>query len=64
MGFPNFENKHAEDSLFSPKDFMEYKKKIGKYPRFKPPKGVIFCCQRSLMNHILENHETTKSSKK
>ena len=61
MGFPNLRNKHAHDSMFTPKEFMEYQKKIGKYPRFKPPKGVIFCYSRRLLEHILINHKTTKT---
>jgi len=60
MGFPNFKNKHANDSMFTPSEFMAYQKKRGKYPRFKPPVGVIFCYSKSLMEHILENHKTTK----
>lgn len=60
MGFPNLKNKHAEDSMFSPNEYMEYRKKRGGYPKFKPPVGVIFCYQTELMNLILENHKTTK----
>ncbi len=60
MEFPNFKNKHAKDSMFTPKEFMSYKKKMGTYPKFKPPIGVIFCYQGSLMEYILKNHKTTK----
>lgn len=60
MGFPNLKNKHAQDSMFTPKEFLEYQKKIGKYPKFKPPKGVIFCYSKRILEHILKNHKTTK----
>lgn len=60
MTFPNFKNKHAQDSMFNPLDFMKYLKKIGKYPSFKVPKRVIMCYSKSLMNYIVENHKVTK----
>jgi len=60
MGFPNFKDKHAKDSMVTPTEFMAYQKKRGRYPKFKPPVGVIFCYQRSLIEYILENHKTTK----
>lgn len=63
MSFPNFKNKHNKDSFFTPKEFMEYQRKIGKYPKFKTPKGVIFCYDRSFMKYLLENHKTTKFDK-
>jgi purine-nucleoside phosphorylase len=46
--------------MFTPKEFLNYQKKIGKYPKFKLPKGVIFCYSRRLLEHILKNHKTTK----
>jgi uridine phosphorylase len=60
MTFPNFKNKHEQDSMFNPKDFMKYLKKIGKYPSFKVPKRVILCYSKSLMDYIIENHKVTK----
>ncbi len=60
MAFPNFKNKHLKDSMITPEEFMAYQKKRGRYPKFKPPLGVIFCYQSSLMEHILDNHKTTK----
>lgn len=60
MGFPNLKNKYAEESMFSPSEYLQYCKQRGDYPKFKSPRGVIFCYQRKLMNFILENHKTTK----
>lgn len=61
MTFPNLRNKHSKDALIEPKEFMNYLKKIGKYPKFKAPEGMIFCYQRTLLKHIIENHEVTKA---
>ncbi|MFA5297336.1 MAG: nucleoside phosphorylase [Lutibacter sp.] len=60
MIFPNLKDKHTKDSVFTPSEFMAYQKKRGKYPKFKPLVGVIFCYQKSLLEYILENHKTTK----
>lgn len=60
MRFPNFKNKHLEESMISPSEFMDYQKEQGTYPKFKKPEGVIFCYQNRLMKYVLENHKTTK----
>jgi uridine phosphorylase len=59
MPFPNLKNKHAEDAMFSPKEFIAYAKKQGKY-KFRVPERVILCYEKSLLKHILENHSVTK----
>jgi uridine phosphorylase len=60
MGFPNFKNK-KDDSVYTPSQYMAYKKRIGKYPKFKAPIGVIFCYNKELFEFILKNHKTTKA---
>ena len=60
MSFPNLKGKHAEDSMFTPEEFMSYQKKLGKHPKFNPPIGIIFCYSKSLMEYILDNHKVTK----
>jgi len=60
MGFPKFKNK-KDDSIYTPSQYMAYKKRIGKYPKFKPPIGVIFCYNKELFDFILKNHKTTKA---
>lgn len=62
MSFPNLKNKHAHESVFSPKDFLTYQKGIGNRIKFKPPTGVIFCYSHGLIKHILGNHKTKKVS--
>ncbi len=47
--------------MFTPADFMNYLKKIRAYPRFNPPEGVILCYHKSLLDYILNKHETTKA---
>ncbi len=55
MSFPNLKNKHLEDSMFTPKDFMAYQKTRGKFPTFNVPYGVILCYSKSLMDSIAES---------
>lgn len=62
MGFPNFKDKHLQKPLFSPKDFLLYLKRIGRYPEFKAPHGVIICYQSGLLEYILKNHKTTRAT--
>ena len=59
MGFPNFKNKKEEESIYTPSQYMTYKKRIGKLPKIKPPEGIIFCYNKELFNYILDNHKTT-----
>ncbi|MDD2805629.1 MAG: nucleoside phosphorylase [Elusimicrobiales bacterium] len=60
MGFPNLKNKHSRGALFSPGDFMAYLKRVGRYPRFRSPHGMILCYQASLMDYILKKHKATR----
>lgn len=48
------------NTIVSPKKYLRYREKIGKGPRCNIPKGIIFCYQQSLINHIENNHKTTK----
>src|SRR3989344_6317528 len=54
MPFPNFKRKHANDSMFSPEDFLDYQRRNGKHPGGKLPKSVILCYNSKLMQSILE----------
>lgn len=58
--FPNFPNKHLEKSLVNPTEFLDYLKKVGRYPAFNPPEGMIICYQKSLLDHIVNNHKLTQ----
>src|SRR5262245_31869486 len=53
MPFPNFEGKHAQDALVSPREFLEYLHREGFYPEFAMPERVVMCYQESLFRHIL-----------
>ena len=47
--------------MFTPQEFLEYQKGRGRYyPKFKLPRGIIFCYSRSLLENILKNHRVTK----
>lgn len=62
MGFPNLKNKHTQDPLYTPGDFLGYLKKTGSYPKFKAPRAMILCYQRSLLDYVLKKHKTTQAS--
>jgi uridine phosphorylase len=53
MPYPNFENKHAHDSMFTPQEFLAYMRSLGRWIDFTPPTGVVLCYQQSLVRHIL-----------
>jgi len=57
MAFPNFKHKHAQDSMISPEEYMQYRKKTGTYPRYKVPKGVIICYDKNLMGYVIKKHK-------
>jgi len=59
MAFPNFKNKQANDSFFSPGDFLDYRRKRGKFDRFDPPEGVIICYDRNLIKSVTGKHAVT-----
>ena len=52
MSVPNVENKHTAESIFGAKEILQFKRRIGRGPRFKPPKGVILCYQKDLLDFI------------
>ncbi len=56
MSVPNVENKHTAESIFGAKDFLEFKRRVGRGPRFKPPKGVILCYQKQLLEFVERNY--------
>ncbi len=41
MSFPNFKDKHGEDAMFSPEEFLRHSQAVGLAPRGKPCEGVI-----------------------
>lgn len=67
MSFPNLKNKHAEDAMFSPKDFLGYHKKIGRVLKIKPPEGVVIYYSRKdpsvfLKGYTFEKHDAMGAS--
>jgi uridine phosphorylase len=58
--FPNFPGKHGEDSMIEPADYVAYMRRIQRFPTFRMPESVVLCYQRSLMEHIVKEHKTSK----
>ncbi len=56
MSYPKFKNKHMEISLFSPKDYIKYKK----FPKNLPKKYVI-TYQTSALNYIKRKYKLKKT---
>ncbi len=48
MPFPNYPNKYAGEAVMKPEDTIEMRKRFGKFPNVKPPKGLIFCLKNDL----------------
>lgn len=59
MQFPNYKNKHNENSVFSPSEFVAYMSKLGRYNDFKPPEGVILCYTGSVIEYATANYPVT-----
>ncbi|MBI2864109.1 MAG: nucleoside phosphorylase [Chloroflexi bacterium] len=60
MGIPNLRGKQDCESLFSPDDMLAYMRKVGRQPSFDPPRGVIICYRKSLMDYAEQTHTVTK----
>ena len=58
MAFPNFENKHLEEALFHPLQFVKYKK----WNKNNLPKKYIFTYQRAAKAHFLRKFKPKKIS--
>lgn len=48
MPFPNYQNKFAGEAVMKPEDTIEMRKHFGKFPKIKPPSGLIFCMKNGL----------------
>ncbi|MDP3882123.1 MAG: nucleoside phosphorylase [Nanoarchaeota archaeon] len=55
MVFPNFENKHLQEALFSPKDFIKYRKFKGNFP-----KKYIITYQSRALNYFRRKYKPKK----
>lgn len=59
MPFPNFRNKHGQDALITPRDYIAYVRARGRVPKTRP-EALIIAYQRSVMQYVLENHPTKR----
>ena len=55
MTYPQFKNKHLEEALFNPKDFIKYKNKPGVYP-----KKYIFIYSTRALNYFRRKYHPQK----
>jgi uridine phosphorylase len=60
MAFPNLKNKHKEDSLFTPKEYLRIEKKAGNFPKFKAPDAVILNFRRKLQKYVVKHYDVKK----
>ena len=59
MPFPNFRNKHGQDSLVTPRSYIAYARSRGRVPKTRP-EALIIAYHRSLMRFVLEKHQTRR----
>lgn len=60
MGYPNFINKHINDSVFSPRDYLDYQRTRGENTKFEPPEGIIFCYSKRVINYAIKQYKITR----
>jgi uridine phosphorylase len=60
MTFPNFKNKHGNDSMFSPQEFLDYQKSIHGFDDQSVPERIIICYSRTLFKNIESQFGFTK----
>jgi uridine phosphorylase len=55
MSFPNLKDKHGEDAMFSPAEFLKHTQAVGLAPKSKPCEGVIlFYSKKEPSDHLPE----------
>lgn len=59
MPIPQLPGKLESPALFEPEHHLNYFRDAGLIPSFAPPRGVIFCYQRSLLRHIVAQEAAT-----
>jgi uridine phosphorylase len=60
MTFPNLKNKHAEDAMFSPQEFLGYLKKIKRIPTIEPPEGLVIYYSKKQPSEFLDGYTFAK----
>ncbi len=57
---PTLKEKYNSDSIRTPKNFMKYRIKINKWPKFKAPESVIICYDNRILDYIGKNYDLVK----
>ncbi len=52
MNFPNFSNKYGEKSLLNAEDIVDYRRRLGRYPKVADLQGVLLCLERGLPRRL------------
>lgn len=60
MQYPIYPDKYQCEALFSPQDFLSYRKKLDRLPNIKPPEGIILCYKSHILTQIVKAHPATK----
>ena len=61
MPVPNYKSKHLQPAFFSPSDFLEYRKEIGKGADGTLPQTVIVCYQKHIRDWINKHYKLVPS---
>ncbi|MFA6583931.1 MAG: nucleoside phosphorylase [Elusimicrobiaceae bacterium] len=62
MAFPNSENKHDSEALFSPQDYLDYCSGLSNGAKITVPQGVILCYSPQFVRYITATYAPTVKS--
>ncbi|MEM0372583.1 MAG: nucleoside phosphorylase [archaeon] len=60
MVFPKFKGKHKHDAMFSPKDYIAYRRRKGDFNPKKIPEGVIICYDPNIFDYLMKSNMLVK----
>ncbi len=52
MSFPNYPGKHEGDAVLEPSAMIDYRRRLGRLPKFNPPEAVLVCLHRGLPERL------------
>lgn len=52
MSFPNYPDKHANPALLSAQDIVDYRRRLGRFPKVQRLDGVLLCLERGLPERL------------
>lgn len=57
---PIIKEKYKSGSIRTPQNFMKYRIKIGKWPKFKAPESIIICYDDRILDYVEKNYDVEK----